>query len=283
MENNKKYKKCLVIFIDMLGTQAKSDINDIYADYCSFHTTILSKDGKCITDGRDGGISSGRVIRKHAHTFSDCAYMLYHYEDDTIESEDDYEKGLLIENALCNFEKIILKLLDDAVVFRGGVSYGEVFYEKQKNILFGPAINHAYQLENDIAKNPRILVSPEVANIYNEYFQKCIEKFENPIDEYGKTMKKILQPKGIGNPKIAQGRIIVRDDYDKKYIFNYLNSIKTTSYIDLPELETDTYDFTKTLFSYVQKQADDAELKSNQKVKSKYDWLMHYVLEPQNE
>ncbi len=218
MENNKQYKNCLVIFIDMLGTQTKSDINDIYADYCIFHTTILSKDGKYITDGRDGGISSGRRICMRSHTFSDCAYMLYHYEDEAIESE--YDKGILIENSLCHFERIILKLLGDAVVFRGGVSYGEVFYEQQKNILFGPAVNHAYQLEDKCAKNPRILVSSEVANVYNEYFQNCVEKFENPTDDYSKKMREILQLEGIRNPKIEQGRIIVNDNYDNKYIFN---------------------------------------------------------------
>lgn len=61
--------------------------------------------------------------------------------------------------------------------------------------------------------------------------------------------------------------------------FNYLNFTKTASYIALPEIETDTYDFKKTLFSYVQKQSKNAELENNQKVKSNYDWLMHYVLE----
>lgn len=281
MENNNQYRNCLVIFIDMLGTQAKLDINDIYADYDTFHTMILSKDGTYITDGRDGGISSGRNIRIQAHTFSDCAYILYHYEDETIENEDD--KGILIENALCHFERIILKLLDEAVVFRGGVSYGEVFYEKQKNILFGPAVNGAYQLEEKYAKTPRILVSHEIANIYNDYFKKCVERFENPTDDHGKRMKRVCECVGIGNPKIAQGRIIEKDDYDNNYIFNYLNSVKTVSNIFLPEIVTNSSGFIEALFSYVQEQSNRAELNNNQKVKSKYDWLMDYVSKLQNE
>ncbi|MBD5111494.1 MAG: hypothetical protein HDT42_03025 [Ruminococcaceae bacterium] len=160
-----QHQNSLVIFIDMLGTQSKTDINSIYSDYFTFHSTILSKDGKYITDGREEDIK----IRMHAHTFSDCAYMLYMYDDESLNSEND--KGILIENALCHFEQIMLKLLQNAIVFRGGVSYGEVFYEKQNNILFGSAINQAFQLEDKQSKNPRILVSDDVANLYNKYFQ----------------------------------------------------------------------------------------------------------------
>lgn len=58
MEERKKYRNCFVIFIDMLGTQNKNDIDSIYLDYSIFHSTILDKDGKYITDGRDGNIIS---------------------------------------------------------------------------------------------------------------------------------------------------------------------------------------------------------------------------------
>lgn len=275
MEDNKKYENYLVIFIDMLGTQAKEDINSIYLDYSIFHSTILSKDGKYITDGRDGGITSGKKIRMYAHTFSDCAYMLYKYDEESLNSEND--KGLLIENSLCHFERILLRLLQDAVVFRGGVSYGEVFYEKQKNILFGPAVNQAFQLEDKQAKNPRILVSPDVANIYNNHFQRCVEEFENPSNDYGKCLQKILQLEGIGNPTESQGRIVVRDSSDDKYIVNYLNSVKTVDYIELPEISTFSLDFEKQFLSFAQVKSNEAEEKNNLKVKEKYDWLIKYI------
>lgn len=275
MENNKKYRNSLVIFIDMLGTQSKMDINSIYSDYYIFHSTILSKDGKYITDGRDVGIISGEKICMHAHTFSDCAYMLYTYDNEALNSDND--KGILIENALCHFERIILKLLQDAIVFRGGVSYGEVFYEKQNNILFGPAINQAFQLEDKQAKNPRILVSPDVAILYNKYFQQCVEKFDHPSDEYEKSLQKILQLEGIGNPKESQGRIVSKDSFDEKYIVNYLNSIKTQSYIGLPEISTFSLDFKEAFLLFAQNKAYEAEQNSNLRIKEKYDWLIKYI------
>lgn len=276
MENGKKYRNYFVIFIDMLGTQAKEDINSIYLDYSTFHSMILSKDGKFITDGRAGGITSGKKIRMYAHTFSDCAYMLYAFEDESLNSDND--KGMLIENALCHFERVMLKLLQDAIVFRGGASYGEVFYEKQKNILFGPAINQAFQLEDKQAKNPRILVSSDVANIYNKYFQQCVEEFDNPSDEYGKAMQKILQLEGFNeNLKENQGRIIVTDSSDDKYIVNYLNSVKTVDYIGLPEISTFSTDFKKKFLSFAQEQSHEAKLNGNLRVKEKYDWLVQYI------
>lgn len=275
MENSKKYKNYMVIYIDMLGTQDKGDINSLYSDYFSFHTMILSKDGKCITDGRNGGISSGKKIYMYAHTFSDCAYMLYTYDDKSLNRDND--KGMLIDNSLCHFERVLLSLLQDGIVFRGGVSYGEVYYEKHNNILFGPAINQAYQLEDKDAKNPRIMVSPDVANIYNEYFQKCVEKFDNPSDEYGRSIQKISQLEGFGNLKKSQGRIIVKDSSDDKYIVNYLNSIKTVSRIELPEINTCSLDFKKKFLLFAKEKSCEAELKNNLGVKEKYDWLIKYI------
>lgn len=275
MKDSKKYKNCLVVFVDMLGTQAKEDINNIYSDYYTFHSTILSKDGKCITDGRDGGIISGKKIYMYAHTFSDCAYILYTYDNEFLNSDND--KGILIENSLCHFERIILKLLESAIVFRGGVSYGEVFYEKQNNILFDPAINQAFQLEDKQSKNPRILVSSNVADIYNTHFQRCVEKFDNPSDNHSKSIQKSFQYEGIGNLKEEQGKIVVKDSYDNKYIFNYLNSVKKVNYIELPEIRTFTSDFTKELLSFSQDQSNKAKEKNNLRVKEKYDWLIKYI------
>lgn len=122
MKNNKAYRNCFVIFIDMLGTQSKSDIESIQSDYSIFHSIILGKDGKYITDGRNGGISSGEKIRIYSHTFSDCAYMLYMYDNESLNS--DIDKGILIENSLCHFERIMLRFLNDAIIFRGSASYG---------------------------------------------------------------------------------------------------------------------------------------------------------------
>ena len=144
--------------------------------------------------------------------------------------------------------------------------------------IFGAYINQAFQLEDKQAKNPRILVSSDVANIYNKYFQQCVEEFDNPSDEYGKAMQKILQLEGFNkNLKESQGRIIVTDSSDDKYIVNYLNSVKTVDYIGLPEISTFSTDFKKEFLSFAQEQSHEAELNGNLRVKEKYDWLVQYI------
>ena len=54
----------------------------------------------------------------YTHSFSDCAYILYIYENESLNIDND--KGMLIENSLCNFERIMLKLLNNAIVVRVG-------------------------------------------------------------------------------------------------------------------------------------------------------------------
>lgn len=138
MENSKKYRNCFVIFIDMLGTQAKTDINSIYSDYSTFHSMILSKDGKYITDGRNGGITSGEKIRMYAHTFSDCAYMLYMYDNESLNSNSD--KGMLIENSLCHFERIMLRFLQDAIYLEVERLTEKCFMKKKRIYFLAPLL-----------------------------------------------------------------------------------------------------------------------------------------------
>lgn len=275
MNNDKTYTNCLVIFIDMLGTKAKKDIDSIYFDYSVFHSTILNKDTKFITDGRAGGIVSGEKIRIHTHTFSDCAYILYKYDNETLNTPEDL--GLLIDNSLCHFERIILKLLNNGIIFRGGISYGKVFYEKENNILFGPAINEAFLLEDLHAKNPRILVSSSVANIYNAHFQRCVDNFNNPKNAQEKETAKFFKALGIENPKEMQGKMIIKDCTDSKYIFNYLNSIKKVAHIVTPEINTDTLDFKKALLAFAQNKSNEAIQNGDPNVQEKYDWLIEYI------
>lgn len=54
------------------------------------------------------------------------------------------------------------KLLRAGVLVRGGISTGWFYHED--NVLFGEALVTAYQMENSIARVPRILVADEIVN-----------------------------------------------------------------------------------------------------------------------
>lgn len=73
---------------------------------------------------------------------------------------------------LSNFRYFLIKLLvytnDFQLLLRGGVSCGSLVHTDQ--IIFGPAMNHAYHVESKVAKHPRIAI--------DDYFKTFLDSIE---------------------------------------------------------------------------------------------------------
>jgi hypothetical protein len=93
----------------------------------------------------------------------------------------------------------------NSFLFRGGISYGELFFDKENNIFFGPAINDAYLMETK-AIMPRIIFSETLQNTF--------------------LIKK--QP--------FWDEITMKDHYDNRLFFNYLYGIMEIDIGDLKML-----------------------------------------------
>ena len=52
------------------------------------------------------------------------------------------------------------ELLNQGILIRGGIAYGDIYFDK--NRIYGPALNHAYELESKYAIYPRIVLSPDL-------------------------------------------------------------------------------------------------------------------------
>ena len=126
------------------------------------------------------------VCQRTIHTFSDCAYILYDFKDGVPPQKQILDP--LFEVALCNCEHLLLHFLSKNFVFRGGVAYGDLYYEKDRSILFGPAVNEAYQLESKVAIYPRIALSNFVAETIIEHWNRIALEMDNP-----KTEEEILK------------------------------------------------------------------------------------------
>lgn len=146
----KGYTKALVIFIDILGSQSRDNFEELYEINELFHSELL----KNMKQDRDY-----IAYQRHIYTFSDCAYLIYDYRDKT---EDDW--GSLFNVALLNCEPLLMKFLSKELIFRGGAAFGNVYYDNNKNMFFGDAVNKAYQYESTVAKVPRIIIDEYVAN-----------------------------------------------------------------------------------------------------------------------
>ena len=111
----KKYRKALVFFIDILGSQNRSSFEELLEVNTIFHNE-LEKNQSMDKDYT--------VTQRHIYTFSDCSYIIYDFKDDVNEERKDIKR--LFFQALYNTEQLIQKLLKGNFICRGGVAYGDV-------------------------------------------------------------------------------------------------------------------------------------------------------------
>ena len=171
--NNEKahngYKKALVIFIDILGSQCRNNFDELFEINELFHNKLLNNmelDREYIS------------YQRHIYTFSDCAYIFYDYKEPFTDNSID-NLGRLFDAALSNCEPLLMTFLSKGLIFRGGVAYGDVYYDNEKSMFFGEAVNKAYQYESSMAIYPRIIVDKYVGDIiiaHNDIFQKRYNK-----------------------------------------------------------------------------------------------------------
>lgn len=255
--SNPKFKKGLVIFIDILGSQNQNDFAKLYEINNTFHSMLI-----------DNGKNNKEhvVYQRTIHTFSDCAYIIYDFKDGVPPQKQIL--GPLFEVALCNCEHLLLHFLSKNFVFRGGVAYGDLYYEKNRSILFGPAVNEAYQLESKVAIYPRIALSNFVAETIIEHWNRIALEMDNP-----KTEEEVLTYSILGNVKRFQG-CIVKKDFDGIYMMHYLNSIEkgigVDSFTNMPNQQF--LDFCKSL-CHSQINANSGKYHITQK----YTWLLEYI------
>ena len=242
----KKFRKVVVIFIDILGSQSRVNFDEWY-NVMSVFSRMVERE-KELDDNHPW-----TVYKRETHIFSDCAYIIYDYKDDIEESKKDmYE---LMGIACYNTEKVLYEFLKNEFIARGAITYGDLFYDNEKNIWFGPAMNRAYFLESKQAIFPRIIIDPE-------YAEKLFEFNEN---KYCSSAEH----------KNFNGKILCRD-IDGFIYLNYLNSEK----LGMNHMEY--MNVTETILQLCDKERKKIrETEEIQKsIKNKYDWLEKYLLTP---
>lgn len=160
------YKNSLVCFIDLLGF--KDEINSRKSQLEIFD--ILSAGKK-----NERSVSStvvkktGQEIRFQVLTavsaFSDRVVISFSsdYFDSSISS--DWIKSAFIKfwNLIYQYSMYVMRR---GFILRGGIAIGNLYHSN--GIVFGPAMNCAYELESKRAKNPRILVNEKLAQVLND-------------------------------------------------------------------------------------------------------------------
>lgn len=159
---------------------------------------------------------SHTAYERKIFTFSDCAYIFYHFKDGI--SDERKDLGKLFTVALCNCETLFLRFLTERIVFRGGISYGDAYIDPHRNMFFGPAVNTAYKLESTIAVHPRIVIDNFVAETVIENILQVKYRMATQNPQYIPFVGMGLMPQ---MPETGDG--IVEKDIDGRYTFNYLH------------------------------------------------------------
>lgn len=198
MDKGKNYHKCLVFYIDILGTK-EADFKSLVNINRIFRA--LLNEGK---KNDEAPHNEHSIYKRYIFSFSDCACIVFDYKEGTEEYKKNDAKLALI--ALYDTYRIFQKLLDEGYTFRGGISFDDVYYNESENIIFGPALSESYKLESKEAVYPRILIEKGLAKKIDEYSVKI------DINSIGRYLENVKR------------NIVFKDTYNE-YCFNYLNYV----------------------------------------------------------
>ena len=137
-----------------------------------------------------------------------------------------------------------LELLQQGVLVRGGIAKGQVRHTQE--MVFGPAMVAAYELESKYAVYPRIIVEKELVDWEKENYRNQIYGAEYDINDLESLLK--------------------RDEYNDIYYIDILRQRQ----------ELDYYEYFEELLHSVNSIIRDGLNNKNKAVKMKYVWLKNY-------
>ncbi|AEF84082.1 hypothetical protein TREPR_0899 [Treponema primitia ZAS-2] len=185
------YSKGIVYFIDILGSKKRIDdfdgslkINNI------FHGSLYDLETLANFDCGE----------KYVTSFSDCAYIIFKMKD---EYSDDKMFVKYLYHSLDEISMLMRNFVSNKFLCRGGIAMGNLYFDETKNIMFGPAINNVYELEQK-AKMPRLIFDDDLAKMLLDYETELKKN-----DKYFNIFVRYLD-------------IIMKDNMDHRYFLNYL-------------------------------------------------------------
>jgi len=153
-ESALKYQKRIVAFIDILG----------------WKNTVLTQDKNSGAAVKALGKTLAQLkwVANHTNSLNGLLPdkqkwpgnpLMTHFSDSlVISTNDDVHGKDALQNALF---VLTSNLIQFGFLLRGGVVRGELFHDG--GLVFGPALIEAYQLENDVASAPRVILSKELS------------------------------------------------------------------------------------------------------------------------
>lgn len=170
LQSYDEYEDRIVVFIDILGFSSMVKITD------NDNSKSTGKKNEAITTlvNLTEALNFIKEEVKILKSLNLPTIRLTQFSDSLVISSKEKSNEILF---IFNFLKLLqVQLLSKyEILIRGGVVKGKVIHDEQ--ILVGPAMVDAYNLESKCANSPRIVIMPSVRNIYdNERKKSGIEK-----------------------------------------------------------------------------------------------------------
>lgn len=152
---NLLYEERVICFLDILGF--KKLIEDSITD-----VNVLDKIQKAI--------NHVQVLIKNESTYDEFVGRMTTQFSDSLVISYKLENESSIYNILEDIMLVQFQFAAYDISVRGGIAIGKLVHTDE--LLFGPAMNEAYRLESEIAKNPRVILTEEIINAGKKYHGK---------------------------------------------------------------------------------------------------------------
>ncbi|QXJ49273.1 hypothetical protein KIV12_05715 [Bacillus altitudinis] len=181
MEENKQYEHRYIVFIDILGFKnfvEESEENEDQLKNIHEALNYISR----IKRENDEGTLSLKDMGKEVTVFSDSIVISMPVSNNS--------EGWILLNEVIFLQ---INLMNLGICIRGGMTAGKLYHKE--NIVFGPAMNEAYNLESNCAIYPRVIVSSN--------YLETVYRYGNPLPEiehdYYKDYLDLLKEDQDGN------------------------------------------------------------------------------------
>ena len=195
-----KYETRVVLFLDILGfkdiiSKTVNKGKDVSKKIQELYDVI-----DVMTDDFTTSDKSTKVITQ----FSDSIVISF--------KEEEEEAIILLFEEI---QSLIVKLILKNIICRGAISYGKLIHNDK--IIFGPALNDAYETETKAAMYPRVILDRSIVDIAIKYLKSY--KGE-PIDLSNDFSR-------FGLPSLAETLVThnLQKDTDEKFYIDYFFSV----------------------------------------------------------
>lgn len=144
----REYKKCYIAYLDLLGF--KNILNHYECESVAKLFEIVEEDLAVTVGVPKEMIADYELVHRKIMSDSICFYV-----DATIND------SLISLIATCNYFQLNLLRHDPPILARGAIVKGDLFHD-EVDIMFGKGFVEAYQLEENVAKYPRIIMTRQV-------------------------------------------------------------------------------------------------------------------------